>query len=109
RSSDNNFMLNGVDANSYGGNMTESTNNSGGGLAIPAPDTIEEVKVQNSLYDAQYGRRGGANVLVETRSGTAQIHGSAYYFGRDDALNANNFFANATGVPKADFHGDQPH
>ena len=56
RSSDNNFMLNGVDANSYGGNMTEATNNSGGGLSIPAPDTIQEFKVQNSLYDAQYGR-----------------------------------------------------
>ena len=108
RSSDNNFMLNGVDANSYGGNMTEATNNSGGGLAIPAPDTIEEFKVQNSLYDAQYGRGGGANVLVETRSGTAQLHGNAYYFGRNEALNANNFFANATGVAKGDFRRDQP-
>ena len=108
RSGDNNFMLNGVDANSYGGNMTEATNNSGGGLAIPAPDTIQEFKVQNSLYDAQYGRGGGANVLVETKSGTAQFHGNAYYFGRDDALNANNFFANATGVPKGDFRRHQP-
>ncbi len=108
RSGDNNFMLNGVDANSYGGNMTEPTNNSGGGLAIPAPDTIEEFKVQNSLYDAQYGRGGGANVLVETRSGTAQLHGAAYYFGRNDALNANNFFANATGVPKGEFRRHQP-
>ena len=108
RSSDNNFMLNGVDANSYGANMTEATNNSGGGLAIPAPDTIEEFKVQNSLYDAQYGRGGGTTVLVETRSGTAQFHGSAYYFGRDDALNANNFFANATAVPKGDFRRRQP-
>ena len=52
RSGDNNFMLNGVDANSYGANMTEATPNSGGGLAIPAPDTIQEFKVQNSLYDA---------------------------------------------------------
>jgi hypothetical protein len=100
--------LNGVDANSYGGNMTEATNNSGGGLAIPAPDTIEEFKVQNSLYDAQYGRGGGANVLVETKSGTAQLHGSAYYFGRNEAVNANNFFANATGVPKGEFRRNQP-
>src|SRR5215469_11852331 len=77
RSGDNNFMLNGVDANSYGANMTEATPNSGGGLSIPAPDTIREFKVQNSLYDAQYGRGGGANVLVETRSGTAELHGNA--------------------------------
>ena len=108
RSGDNNFMLNGVDANSHGSNMTEATNNSGGGLAIPAPDTIEEFKVQTSLYDAQYGGGGGANVLVETRSGTSQLHGNAYYFGRDEALNANNFFANATGVPKGDFRRHQP-
>jgi Carboxypeptidase regulatory-like domain len=107
RSSDNNFMLNGADANSYAGNMTEATN-SGGGLAIPAPDTIEEFKVQNSLYDAQYGRGGGANVLVETKSGTAQLHGNAYYFGRNEALNANNFFANATGVSKGKFRRNQP-
>ena len=107
RSSDNNFMLNGVDANSHGGNMTEATNNSGGGLAIPAPDTIEEFKVQNSLYDAQYGRGVGANVLVETKSGTAQFHGNAYYFGRNEALNANNFFANATGVPRGKFRRHQ--
>src|SRR5262245_19271310 len=108
RSGDNNFMLNGVDANSYGDNMTEATPNSGGGLAIPAPDTIHEFKVQNSLYDAQYGRGGGANVIVETRSGTADLHGNAYYFGRNEALNSNNFFANATGVPKGEFRRHQP-
>jgi hypothetical protein len=103
RSGDNNFMLNGVDANSYGANMTEATSPSGGGLAIPAPETIQEFKVQNSLYDAQYGRGGGANVIVETKSGTAQLRGNAYYFGRNEALNANNFFANATGVARGEF------
>jgi len=108
RSGDNNFMLNGVDANSYGANMTEATSSSGGGLAIPAPDTIQEFKVQTSLYDAQYGRGGGANVIVETQSGTAQLHGNAYYFGRNEALNANNFFANATGVARGEFRRHQP-
>ena len=108
RSGDNNFMLNGADANSYGANMTEATPNSGGGLAIPAPDTIQEFKVQNSLYDAQYGRGGGANVIIETRSGTAQLHGNTYYFGRNEALNANNFFANTTGVPRGEFRRHQP-
>src|SRR6202034_3578297 len=108
RSGDNNFMLNGVDANSYSSNMTEVTPFGGAGIAIPAPDTIQEFKVQTSLYDAQYGRGAGANVNVETRSGTAHLHGSAYYFGRNEALDANNFFANATGVPRGEFRRSQP-
>ena len=108
RSGDNNFMLNGVDANSYSSNMSEVTPFGGAGIAIPAPDTIQEFKVQNSLYDAQYGRGGGANVNVETRSGTADFHGSVYYFGRNEALDANNFFANATGAPRGEFRRSQP-
>jgi hypothetical protein len=108
RSGDNNFMLNGVDANSYSSNITEVTAFGGAGIAIPAPDTIQEFKVQTSLYDAQYGRGGGANVDVETRSGTADFHGNVYYFGRNEALDANNFFANATGVPRGEFRRSQP-
>jgi hypothetical protein len=108
RSGDNNFMLNGVDANSYSSNITEVTPFGGAGIAVPAPDTIQEFKVQNSLYDAQYGRGAGANVDVETRSGTAEFHGNTYYFGRNEALNANNFFANATGVPRGKFRRSQP-
>jgi hypothetical protein len=108
RSGDNNFMFNGVDGNSYSSNMTEFTPFGGAGIAIPAPDTIQEFKVQNSLYDAQYGRGGGANVDVETRSGTAEFHGNVYYFGRNEVLDANNFFANATGVPRGEFRRSQP-
>src|ERR1700734_2124969 len=108
RSGDNNFMLNGVDANSYSSNITEITPFGGAGIPIPAPDTIREFKVQTSLYDAQYGRGAGANVNVETRSGTAEVHGNAYYFGRNEALDANNFFANATGVPRGEFRRSQP-
>jgi hypothetical protein len=52
RSGDNNFILNGVDANSYGSNITEVTPFGGAGIAIPAPDTIQEFKVQTSLSDA---------------------------------------------------------
>ena len=108
RSGDNNFMFNGVDANSYGSNITEVTPFGGAGIPIPAPDTIQEFKVQNSLYDAQYGRGAGANVDVETRSGTTNFHGNIYYFGRNEVLDANNFFANALGVPKGEFRRSQP-
>jgi len=107
RSGDNNFTFNGVDGNSYSSNLTEVTPFGGAGIAIPAPDTIQEFKVQNSLYDAQYGRGGGANVNVETKSGTAEFHGNVYYFGRNEVLDANNFFANATGVPRGEFRRSQ--
>jgi hypothetical protein len=108
RSGDNNFMINGVDANSYGANITEATPFGAGGIAIPAPDSIQEFKVQTSLYDAEYGRGAGANVNIETRSGTAQYHGNLYYFGRNEALNANNYFSKQTGVPRGEFRREQP-
>lgn len=107
RSADNNFQINGVPTNT-GTNLTQPTSFGVGGISIPAPDTIREFKVQTSLYDAQFGRGAGANVNVETRSGTSEYHGNIYFFGRNDVLNANNFFSNATGTPRGKFLRSQP-
>ena len=92
-----------VDASQQGAGSQETR----AGIAIPALDTIQEFKVQTSLYDAQYGRRAGANVDVETRSGS-DLYGDAYYFGRNEIPDANNFFASATGVPTGEFRRSQP-
>jgi hypothetical protein len=88
---DNNFQMNGVGINDLqsGGQFT-------GGIAIPNPDTIQEFKVQTSQYDASFGRNAGANVDVITNSGTKDFHGAVWEFFRNDALNANSFFRNAT-------------
>jgi hypothetical protein len=93
RGTQNNFQINGIDANSLSFNGAES-------VAVPAPETIQEFKVQTSLYDATYGRGAGGNVQAVTRSGSNSFHGAAYEYFRNDALNANNPFLKAAAVPR---------
>jgi hypothetical protein len=95
----NNFQFNGIDAN----NLSE--NSASGfapepGIAIPAPDTIAEFKVQTGMYDAGYGRSTGANIDIVSKQGTNQFHGNVFEFFRNDVLNANNFFLNASSQPR---------
>jgi len=95
----NNFQFNGVDANnlsqgSFSGFDPEP------GIAIPAPDTIAEFKVQTGMYDAGYGRSAGANVDFVSRAGTNRFHGDLWEFFRNDALNANDFFLNRNNQPR---------
>jgi len=59
-------------------------------LVYPSIDSIEEFKVQRNSYGAEFGGNSGGQVTLVTKSGTNQFHGSAYYFGRNDVLNANN-------------------
>ncbi len=92
----NNFQFNGIDANNLSQNSA-SGYQSEVGTAVPAPDTIEEFKVQTGNYDAGYGRGAGANVDLVSRSGRNHLHGSAWEYLRNDALNANDFFAKRNG------------
>ncbi|HEV2378366.1 MAG TPA: carboxypeptidase regulatory-like domain-containing protein [Terriglobia bacterium] len=59
----------------------------------PNPDSIEEVRVLQNNYSAQYGMFGANQILVQTKSGTDRFHGSAWEYLRNDALNARNFFS----------------
>lgn len=61
--------------------------------------TIKEVQVLTNAYSAEFGR-GGAAILVQTKSGTNEFHGDAYDFIQNDILNANGFFANRSGTPR---------
>ena len=91
---DNNYMMDGVALTTQqGGSVIQGFYS---GLAIPNPDTLQEFKIQTSLYDAGYGRNPGANVNVVTKSGTNSFHGSAYEFFRNTALNATDFFRKRT-------------
>ncbi len=96
----NNFQMDGSDVNNFGSGRAGSFLQQGG-IPIPNPDAIQEFKIQTSLYDAGYGRGAGANVEVITKSGTNQIHGSAFEFLRNDVLNANDFFLNENKQPRA--------
>ena len=93
RVTQNSFQINGVDANSI-------FNNSPLQLAVPAAETIQEFKVQTSLYDATVGRSGGGNIQAVTKSGSNDFHGVFYEYFRHDGLNANNPFLKAAGVKR---------
>jgi hypothetical protein len=122
RDTSNTFLLNGVDAsNLFNGKSTSQvgsariTENAGGGnngaggviqssasvylsignaIPSPAPETIEEVRVNASMYDAQQGSTAGAHLDMSTKSGTNALHGNAYIHRGTDWLNAAPFFFN---------------
>ena len=78
-----NFLVNGVTIN----NQWFSSIN-----FQPALSSVQEIKVDNSTFSAEYGQNSGAVVNVATRSGTNEFHGDLFDFFRNDALDARNFF-----------------
>lgn len=93
RVTQNNIQINGIDANTMGTNGPIL-------VAVPAPESVQEFKVQTALYDAAFGRAGGANIQLLTKSGGNDWHGSAYEYFRNTALNANNPFLKAAGIAR---------
>ncbi len=90
------FLLDGVDnisySNSFRGDNVQ--------VVQPSIEALQEFKIQTNAYSAEFGRSAGAVVNAAIKSGTNAFHGSAYEFLRNDALDANNFFANFTGQEK---------
>src|SRR5580698_1152032 len=83
RTGANNWTVDGADINDSGSNGTL--------LNTPGIDAIQEFTLERSNYDASFGRSGGGQIVVATKSGTNQIHGSAYEFNRNNFYNANTF------------------
>jgi hypothetical protein len=73
----------------------------------PPADAIQEMKMETA-YDASVGHSSGAHVDYVLKSGTNSLHGTGYYFYRNPALNANDFFANRAGQPLGDFNYKRP-
>lgn len=99
-----NVLLDGAD---------NSSRNSGGALGFqaqatkPSVDAVGEFKVVTNNMSAEYGYRMGAKVLVSTKSGTNEFHGSLYEFIRNDKLDGTNFFANRVGSDKPTLRRNQ--
>jgi len=90
RGRSNNYSVNGGDSNDLFANLP---------AVQPSPDSVEEFRVISNSFDAEYGRNSGAVVNVVTKSGTNEIHGSAYEFFRNDVLNAHGFTFQPTVKP----------
>ena len=102
----NNIQFNGIDANNLAENSAANSETDAG-TAIPAPDTVQEFRVQTANYDAAYGRGSGANVDLVSKSGSNSFHGSAWEFLRNTALNANEFFTKRNLQPRAELKHNQ--
>jgi hypothetical protein len=109
RTTNNSFVFNGIDVtnllccNSRVNGSSGTIDNGGGSLSrnvAPAPETLQEVKLQTSLYDAATGRNGGGNFTLVSKSGTNSFRGTGYYYNQSDALMANDFFFNRAGIDK---------
>jgi Carboxypeptidase regulatory-like domain len=95
RSNYNNMTLDGARGNDPGTPGTFST-----GVAV---DAIGEIKILTSTYLAETGPNPGASIKLTTKSGTREFHGTGYFFKRDDAMNANDFFVNRQGLKPFDY------
>jgi hypothetical protein len=109
RTTNNSFVFNGIDVTNLlccnsRINGSRGTIDEGGGTLsrniAPALETLEEVKLQTSLFDAATGRNGGGNFQLVSKSGTNDFHGSIYHFFQNDKLIANDFFFNRAGLER---------
>ena len=79
-----------------------------GPYLAPSIDAVAEVKVLLSNYQAEYGRSSGGTINTVIKSGTRDFHGGAYYFLRNEDMNANEFFNNKNGLPRPHYRFNNP-
>ncbi|NOT48786.1 MAG: TonB-dependent receptor plug domain-containing protein [Acidobacteria bacterium] len=86
------FLTDGANNNDTGSNRTI--------LLFPSIEAIAEFRSLRNSYGPEYGQAAGAVISIATRGGSNTFHGSAFYFGRNDKLNATEFFTNKNGLKK---------
>ena len=110
RANANYFTIDGVGANigasastfpgQSGAGSLPGLGASGGTNNLVSVDALEEFKIHTSTFAPEFGRTPGAQVSIVTRSGTKELHGTAFNYLRNDVLDATNWFANANRQPK---------
>lgn len=101
RAASNYWLVDGVSANvgsstGFGGNSLSGAGNTlsvlGGTNSLVSVDALQEFRIQTSTFAPEFGRTPGAQISILTRSGSNQIHGSAFDYLRNDVFDANNWF-----------------
>ncbi len=103
----NNYTLNGVSANDIGNGGSAYTSGVANlGMAnMPAPDSLQEFKVDSGNQNAEY--RGIATITMVTKAGSNQFHGGVYEYIENKELNANQFLLNSSGQARPDYKLNQ--
>jgi len=86
------WTVDGANNNDVGSNRTI--------LVYPSLEAIEEFKILRNSYGPEFGGAGGGQINIVTRGGTNTFHGTGFYSGRNDALNAKNYFLEQANQPK---------
>jgi hypothetical protein len=111
RTTANNFLIDGVSAN-FGvaptvGQGTSGTGSAqafsvlGGTSSLVSVETLQEFRVETSSFAPEFGRSPGGQIMLTTRSGANDFHGGMFEYFRNDVLDANDWFANQAGKPRA--------
>jgi Carboxypeptidase regulatory-like domain/TonB dependent receptor/TonB-dependent Receptor Plug Domain len=114
RTDANNFTVDGVSANfgvgsggylgNTGSGSTQSFSALGGTSSLVSVDALQEFRVETSSFAPEFGRSPGGQVVLVTRSGTNDFHGEAFDYFRNTVMDANDWFANQAGNPRAAEH-----
>jgi len=88
-----------VPGNGFGGTLA-SFSALGGTNSLVSVDAMQEFRIQTSTYAPEFGRTPGAQVSIVTRSGMNQVHGTVFDYLRNDVFDANDWFADNTGLAK---------
>lgn len=114
RADANNFLIDGVSAD-FGVLPTQIATGSGTGASqafsvlggtssLVSVDDLQEFRIETSSFAPEFGRTPGGQVILTTRSGTGAFHGGLFEYFRNTVLDANDWFANAEGIPRAPEH-----